>query len=470
MTSTRPTVPPARPRPSPDEQSEPLWAGLREGRVPHPGVHRCAVGVASRRHRDARTAPIPASAGRRRRAPARSTRSSPCAGVRPGVRRRRPVRHRHDRPRRRWPDRELVTGPTRIGARVPRSSSTRATGRGSASGRRRHDRDDVPAAALTGQRDDGPLHRRPHPAARGGAGPPSAGPGADPRAAAGGRPARALRRSRAGGVRWHRPDSLALHEGIEAMAYGNAGLGDVDHADLSPGPRRGLARLARAAAAVAARHRRRGCSAPGRSTEPHRSDVAAITAGAVRDGDGWRLNGRKMFITNAAIADALLVLCRTGGEGARDAMTTFVVPMDTPGIEVARTLEKMGLRSSPTCRTRPGRRPDARHRPARRGGRRLAGRDGRARLRAAGGAGDRRRDVCPRPRPRNCLRRRPHRLRWPAVGDRRRAGDAGRHRGGAAGVPAAVPARRRTWSTPSARLSWTPRSASWSVDDWPTRR
>ena len=146
------------------------------------------------------------------------------------------------------------------------------------------------------------------------------------------------------------PDSLALHEGIEAMAYGNAGLA------MSTMPTYLLARAVALHGSPEQRQRWLPDIAEGRLlgawavTEPHTgSDVAAITTRAVRDGDGWRLNGRKMFITNAAIADALLVLCRTGGEGARGAMTTFVVPMDTPGIEVARTLEKMGLRSSPTC-------------------------------------------------------------------------------------------------------------------------
>jgi alkylation response protein AidB-like acyl-CoA dehydrogenase len=74
---------------------------------------------------------------------------------------------------------------------------------------------------------------------------------------------------------------------------------------------------------------------------------------AARDGRcaaiWWRLNGRKMFITNATVADCLLILARTGGPGIRETLTTFVVPMDRPGMTVPRALEKMGLRSSPTC-------------------------------------------------------------------------------------------------------------------------
>jgi alkylation response protein AidB-like acyl-CoA dehydrogenase len=85
-------------------------------------------------------------------------------------------------------------------------------------------------------------------------------------------------------------------------------------------------------------------------TEPDTgSDVAAITTRATRDGDNWRISGRKMFITNASISDCCLLLCRTGGEGAKGQLTTFVLPMDLPGIEVTKNLDKMGLRSSPTC-------------------------------------------------------------------------------------------------------------------------
>jgi alkylation response protein AidB-like acyl-CoA dehydrogenase len=145
------------------------------------------------------------------------------------------------------------------------------------------------------------------------------------------------------------PDSLALHEGVEAFAYGNAGLA------MSTMPTYLLARAVALHGTPEQKQRWLTPVAAGEAigswavTEPDAgSDVAAITTRAERSGDGWRLTGRKMFITNAAVADALLVLCRTG-EGGRGALTTFVVPMDLPGIEVSRTVEKMGLRSSPTC-------------------------------------------------------------------------------------------------------------------------
>ena len=81
------------------------------------------------------------------------------------------------------------------------------------------------------------------------------------------------------------------------------------------------------------------------STEPEAgSDAAGLSTTAVRDGDQWVLNGTKMFITNAPVADVCTVLARTSERGA----TAFVVDTRTPGFSVGRPLDKMGCRSSPT--------------------------------------------------------------------------------------------------------------------------
>jgi alkylation response protein AidB-like acyl-CoA dehydrogenase len=146
------------------------------------------------------------------------------------------------------------------------------------------------------------------------------------------------------------PNSLALHEGIEELGYGNAGLA------MSLMPTYLLARAVALHGSADQKTRWLVPIAEGSSigswavTEPHTgSDVASITTKAERTANGWRLNGRKMFITNATIADCLLILARTGGPGIRETLTTFVIPMDLPGISVPRAMEKMGLRSSPTC-------------------------------------------------------------------------------------------------------------------------
>jgi alkylation response protein AidB-like acyl-CoA dehydrogenase len=84
-------------------------------------------------------------------------------------------------------------------------------------------------------------------------------------------------------------------------------------------------------------------------TEEHAgSDVLSMRTTAVRDGDGYVLNGVKTFISNAGIADVYVVVARTGEEGRRqDALSAFVVPADTPGLKVTRQWTKAGLRSTP---------------------------------------------------------------------------------------------------------------------------
>jgi alkylation response protein AidB-like acyl-CoA dehydrogenase len=85
-------------------------------------------------------------------------------------------------------------------------------------------------------------------------------------------------------------------------------------------------------------------------TEPgHGSDVAGIETTAVRDGDGWRLRGSKMFITNAPFADLFLVAAKTSPQDARSGISLFAVDRGTPGLEVGAHLDKMGWHSSETA-------------------------------------------------------------------------------------------------------------------------
>ncbi|MEU7956344.1 acyl-CoA dehydrogenase family protein [Micromonospora humida] len=79
-------------------------------------------------------------------------------------------------------------------------------------------------------------------------------------------------------------------------------------------------------------------------TEPdHGSDPASMTTRARRDGDDWVLDGAKMWITNAPIADVGVIWARTD-EGVRG----FLVPMDTPGVTAREIHRKMSLRASVT--------------------------------------------------------------------------------------------------------------------------
>jgi acyl-CoA dehydrogenase len=86
-------------------------------------------------------------------------------------------------------------------------------------------------------------------------------------------------------------------------------------------------------------------------TEPDAgSDVAAIRTTARQDGEGWRLNGTKMFITNGAIADVVFVAAKTNPDvkGSRG-ISIFAVESDTEGFTASRALDKMGWHSSNTA-------------------------------------------------------------------------------------------------------------------------
>lgn len=86
-------------------------------------------------------------------------------------------------------------------------------------------------------------------------------------------------------------------------------------------------------------------------TEPDAgSDVAAIRSSAQRDGEGWRINGTKMFITNGSIADVVFVAAKTNLEvkGSRG-VSIFAVEKGTEGFSASRALEKMGWHASDTA-------------------------------------------------------------------------------------------------------------------------
>ncbi len=77
-------------------------------------------------------------------------------------------------------------------------------------------------------------------------------------------------------------------------------------------------------------------------TEPGSgSDVAASTMTAVRDGDGFVLEGEKTWISNGGIADVYTVFARTGEAPGARGLSAFVVPADSPGLAVAERLETL---------------------------------------------------------------------------------------------------------------------------------
>ncbi len=88
-----------------------------------------------------------------------------------------------------------------------------------------------------------------------------------------------------------------------------------------------------------------GVSEPGAG-----SDVAAIRTTARRDGDDYVINGGKLWITNGAQADWMCLLANTGdSDNIHQNKSLIVLPMKTRGVQVARTLDKLGMRSSDTA-------------------------------------------------------------------------------------------------------------------------
>jgi alkylation response protein AidB-like acyl-CoA dehydrogenase len=79
------------------------------------------------------------------------------------------------------------------------------------------------------------------------------------------------------------------------------------------------------------------------------SDAFALQCRAVRDGDGWRLAGRKLWITNAGEADVFLVFANADPEAGYRGITCFVVERGFGGFEVGRKEDKLGIRASSTC-------------------------------------------------------------------------------------------------------------------------
>ena len=126
-------------------------------------------------------------------------------------------------------------------------------------------------------------------------------------------------------------ETLARHDGLADFAFAMQGLGsgaislfgtDAQKAEWLPQVRNGTALAAFAL------------------TEPQSgSDVANITLSATRDGDSFVLNGEKTWISNGGIAGFYVVFARTGeGDGAKG-LSAFIVPGDTPGLDIAERLE-----------------------------------------------------------------------------------------------------------------------------------
>ena len=88
-------------------------------------------------------------------------------------------------------------------------------------------------------------------------------------------------------------------------------------------------------------------------TEPHvGSEAGGLRTTAVRDGDFYRLDGVKQFITSGRNGDVAIVMAVTDKAAGKKGISAFLVPTASPGYEVARIEEKLGQHASDTAQIR----------------------------------------------------------------------------------------------------------------------
>ncbi len=79
------------------------------------------------------------------------------------------------------------------------------------------------------------------------------------------------------------------------------------------------------------------------------SDAFALTTRAVKSGDGYRLTGHKLWITNGNEADLFIVFANLNPEAGYRGITAFLVERGMPGFTVGKKEDKLGIRASSTC-------------------------------------------------------------------------------------------------------------------------
>lgn len=85
-------------------------------------------------------------------------------------------------------------------------------------------------------------------------------------------------------------------------------------------------------------------------TEPQAgSDASNLKTRARHDGDHYIIDGAKQFITSGKNGQVIIVFAVTDPDAGKNGITAFIVPTDTPGYEVLRVEEKLGLNASDTC-------------------------------------------------------------------------------------------------------------------------
>ncbi len=76
------------------------------------------------------------------------------------------------------------------------------------------------------------------------------------------------------------------------------------------------------------------------------SDVSAVSTRAQADGNGWVLNGAKLYITNATFADFMIVVASSDPDQGLKGLSLFIVEADNPGVSVGAPMNKLGMGAS----------------------------------------------------------------------------------------------------------------------------
>lgn len=85
-------------------------------------------------------------------------------------------------------------------------------------------------------------------------------------------------------------------------------------------------------------------------TEPSSgSDAGSMRSRAEREGDLYRINGSKNWVTNGPVADYILLFTMTDPEAKHRGITAFIIEADQPGLQRGREEDKLGIRASATC-------------------------------------------------------------------------------------------------------------------------
>lgn len=127
-------------------------------------------------------------------------------------------------------------------------------------------------------------------------------------------------------------ETLAYHDGLADFSFAMQGLGAGAVTLFGSPAQRQWLQYTRSGESIAAFA----------LTEPESgSDVGSGTATAVRDADGYIVDGEKTYISNGGIAERYVVFARTGEAPGAKGLSAFLVPADTPGFEIVERIETM---------------------------------------------------------------------------------------------------------------------------------